>query len=81
MNCSQPSAGRHRRGEIDPQVDLDTLLASIMAIGQGLALNDLPALGVSFDKLEIVIRAMVVGMLRPTQPIPRLPHKQPETTP
>lgn len=59
--------GAIERGEIDPQVDLGTLLASIMAIGEGLALNDLPALGVSFDKLEIVIRAMVVGMLRPTQ--------------
>ena len=59
--------GAIERGEIAPQVDLATLLASIMAIGEGLALNDLPALGVSFDKLEIVVRAMVVGMLRPTQ--------------
>ena len=34
--------GAIERGEIDPQVDLATLLASIMAIGEGLALNDLP---------------------------------------
>ena len=30
-----------------------TLLPSIMAIGEGMALNDLPALGVPLDKLEI----------------------------
>ncbi len=55
------------RGEIDPPVDLDTLMATIMAIGEGLALNDLPLLGVPFDRLEIIVRAMVVGMLRPTK--------------
>ena len=58
--------GAIARGEIDPPVDLGTLMAAIMAIGEGMALNDLPALGVPFDKLETIIRAMVVGMLRPT---------------
>lgn len=62
--------GAIERGEIAPAVDLNTLLAAIKAIGEGLALNDLPALGVTFDKLEAVVRAMVVGMLRPTSTSP-----------
>jgi AcrR family transcriptional regulator len=63
----QQLSGAIARGEIAPAVDLGTLMAAIMAIGEGLALNDLPALGVTFDKLETVIRDMLVGMLRPTQ--------------
>ncbi len=31
-----------------------------------MALNDLPSLGVSLDKLEILARASIEGMLRPT---------------
>jgi AcrR family transcriptional regulator len=54
------------RGEIDPPVDLDTLMATLMAIGEGIALNDLPSLGVPVANLEILLRAMVEGMLRPT---------------
>lgn len=55
-----------RRGEIDPVVDLDALLPSLMAIAHGMALNDLPSLGISYEKLERVIRATVEGLLRPT---------------
>lgn len=58
------------RGEISPPVDIGTLMATIMAIGEGLAINDLPALGVPFEALEAVIRAMIVGMLRPTKTTP-----------
>ncbi|PSJ65786.1 hypothetical protein C7I84_01300 [Mesorhizobium ephedrae] len=54
------------RGEIDPPVELEVLLPTLMSIAHGMALNDLPGMGVPFDKLEIIIRAMVVGMLRPT---------------
>ncbi|MBL8584469.1 MAG: TetR/AcrR family transcriptional regulator [Rhizobiaceae bacterium] len=53
------------RGEIDPPVGFETLLPTIMAIGEGMALNDLPGRGVDMDQLEILLRAMVVGMLRP----------------
>lgn len=53
-------------GEINPPVDLDTLMATLMAIGEGIALNDLPSLGVPVANLEILLRAMVEGMLRPT---------------
>ena len=58
--------GAIERGEIDPPVDLETLLHTIMAIVHGMALNDLPSLGVSLDKLEILARASIEGMLRPT---------------
>jgi TetR/AcrR family transcriptional repressor of uid operon len=52
-------------GEIDPPVELDVLLPALMAIAHGMALNDLPSMGVPLDKLETILRAMVVGMLRP----------------
>lgn len=54
------------RGDIAPCADLDTILPVMVAFGEGLAINDLPAKGVSFDRLEIVIRAMVTAVLRPT---------------
>ena len=59
-------AGAIERGEIDPPVDLETLLHTIMAMVHGMALNDLPSQGVSFDELEILARASLEGMLRPT---------------
>lgn len=54
------------RGEIDPVVDLDALLPSLMAIAHGMALNDLPSLGIPYEKLERVVRGTVEGLLRPT---------------
>jgi AcrR family transcriptional regulator len=59
------------RGEIAPLVDLDTLMAVLMAIGEGLALNDLLSQGVDPAKLEILIRTTVTAMLRPTAPAAR----------
>ncbi|MFI0843291.1 TetR/AcrR family transcriptional regulator [Mesorhizobium sp. IMUNJ 23232] len=55
------------RGEIDPPVGLDVLLPTLMSIAHGMALNDMPAMGVPLDQLEVLLRAMVVGMLRPTR--------------
>jgi TetR/AcrR family transcriptional repressor of uid operon len=54
------------RGEINPPADLDTLMAVLMSVGEGLAINDLPTRGVPLDKLEAALRGMIVGMLRPT---------------
>jgi len=54
------------RGEIDPPVGLDVLLPTLMAVAHGMALTDLLSMGISEEKLEILLRAMVVGMLRPT---------------
>jgi TetR/AcrR family transcriptional repressor of uid operon len=60
--------GAKARGEIDPPVELDVLLPTLMAIAHGMALNDLPSQGVPLEKLEILVRASVEGMLRPTKP-------------
>ena len=54
-----------RRGEIDPCVELETILPVMMAIGEGLAINDLPAQGVSLDRVEALMRVTVEAMLRP----------------
>ena len=54
------------RGEIDPVVDLQTLMAVLMSVGEGMAINDLPSRGIPLEKLRIALRAMLVGMLRPT---------------
>lgn len=54
------------RGEIEPVVELNVLLPSLMAIAHGMAVNDLPSFGIPYEKLETVIRATVVGLLRPT---------------
>lgn len=58
--------GSIERGEIDPPVDLQTLLAVLMSVGEGIAINDLPARGIPLDQIEKALRAMLVGMLRPT---------------
>ena len=55
------------RGDIDPVVELDALLPMMLAIGQGLAINDLPAQGVPYDRIEKMFRATTAAMLRPTK--------------
>ena len=57
--------GAVERGEIDPPVDLQTLMAVLMSVGEGIAINDLPARGIPLDQIEAALRAMLVGMLRP----------------
>jgi TetR/AcrR family transcriptional repressor of uid operon len=58
--------GAIERGEIDPPVDLQTLMAILMSIGEGIAINDLPSRGIPLEQIEKAMRAMLVGMLRPT---------------
>jgi TetR/AcrR family transcriptional regulator, repressor for uid operon len=53
------------RGEIDPAVELDFFLPMIVAIGEGLAINDLPAQGVPLDRIETLLRLATEAMLRP----------------
>lgn len=53
------------RGEIAPLVDLETMMTTLMAIGEGLALNDLLSQGVDPGKLETLVRASVIAILRP----------------
>ncbi|THF59796.1 TetR/AcrR family transcriptional regulator [Ollibium composti] len=54
------------RGEIDPAVELDVVVPTLLAIINGMALNDLPARGVPLEKLETLVRATLIGILRPT---------------
>ena len=58
--------GAIQRGEIDPPVDVQTLMAVLMSVGEGIAINDLPARGIPLGQIEKALRAMLVGMLRPT---------------
>ncbi|MDP3897426.1 MAG: TetR/AcrR family transcriptional regulator [Mesorhizobium sp.] len=53
------------RGEIEPCVELDAMLPMIIAIGEGLAINDLPSKGVPLDSIETLMRVTVEAMLRP----------------
>jgi TetR/AcrR family transcriptional repressor of uid operon len=55
------------RGEIEPAVELDAMLPMIVAIGEGLAINDLPSQGVTFDQIETLMRVTAEAMLRPTR--------------
>lgn len=56
------------RGQIDPVVELDALLPMIMAVGQGLAITDLPAAGVSYERIETMLRSLTEALLRPRNP-------------
>ncbi len=53
------------RGEIDPCVELETILPVLMAIGEGLAINDLPSKGVSLDRVEALMRVTMEAIFRP----------------
>jgi hypothetical protein len=41
-------------------------MAILMSVGEGIAINDLPARGIPLDQIEKAMRAMLTGMLRPT---------------
>ncbi len=55
------------RGEIAPCAELDTIMPVMMAFGEGLAINDLPARGVPLDRLEVVLRTIIEAVLRPSR--------------
>jgi AcrR family transcriptional regulator len=57
--------GALERGEIDPVAELGALVPALMAIVHGMALNDLPSSGISYDELEALARGSLEGMLRP----------------
>ena len=52
--------GAIQRGEIDPRVDVQTLMAVLMSVGEGIAINDLPARGIPLGQIEKALRAMLV---------------------
>lgn len=53
-------------GEINPVMPLEHLLPVMMAMGHGLVTEDLPRKGISIRAMEPAVRAMIVGLLRPT---------------
>lgn len=53
------------RGEIDPILDLDAIVPMILAIGEGIIMGDLAEKGVTEDKIEIALRAILQAVLRP----------------
>lgn len=55
------------RGEIDPVVDLPTLLPTIISFCEGLAINDPLNAGASEKDLETIIRTTAIALLRPSK--------------
>ncbi|HEV7252523.1 MAG TPA: TetR/AcrR family transcriptional regulator [Mesorhizobium sp.] len=67
------------RGEIDPCVKLDSLLALFMSIGEGMAINDLPARGIPLEDIETALRAIMTALLRPRETRSRVAANESET--
>jgi AcrR family transcriptional regulator len=55
------------KGEIEPVVPIDAFLDTMMAIGEGLILNDLPARGVSYEMIATLMRNSLLANLRPRE--------------
>lgn len=53
------------RGEIRPVADPGVLTAMLMALGQGLMLNDPLGQGFDADRIEAIVRAMTEAVVRP----------------
>ncbi|PHP66909.1 hypothetical protein CSC94_12490 [Zhengella mangrovi] len=52
-------------GQIRPAVSVETLMAVMISIGEGIILNDLPAKGVNLAEVEHMVRASVTANLCP----------------
>ncbi|MCB1426750.1 MAG: TetR/AcrR family transcriptional regulator [Zhengella sp.] len=52
-------------GQIRPAVSVETLMAVMVSIGEGIVLNDLPAKGINLDEVEHMVRTSVTANLRP----------------
>ncbi len=61
----QRLANAETKGEIQPVVPIGKLMPMLMAIGEGMAMNDLPSQGISSAEIETVLRAALAAMLRP----------------
>ncbi len=53
------------RGDIDPIAPLPAVLPALMAMGEGLVMEDLPSKGVPSPVVETIMRAVAVAVLRP----------------
>lgn len=54
------------RKEINPILPLDQLMPITMAMCDGLVTSDLPKSGIPIEAMEPAVRALIVGVLRPT---------------
>lgn len=52
-------------GKINPRAPLEIMLPVMMAIGEGLALADLPSRGIPVSEIEKLMRAAITANLRP----------------
>lgn len=52
-------------GQIRPAVSVETLMAVMVSIGEGIVLNDLPSKGIDLDEVEHMVRTSVTANLRP----------------
>ena len=55
------------RGEIDPVTDLELVVATLAAMGEGIIMRNFPAQGVPVEALEPVFRALAESVLRPVK--------------
>jgi len=56
------------RGQIDPVVDLELAVATLVAMGEGIILRNFPSHGIPPQALEPAFRALAVAVLRPVRP-------------
>lgn len=61
-----------KSGEINPVLPLEQLVPIMMAMGHGLITEDLPRIGIPIQTMEPAVRAMIVGMLRPSEKHPEV---------
>jgi TetR/AcrR family transcriptional regulator, repressor for uid operon len=53
------------RGEINPIMEIDVIVPMILAIGEGIIMGDLAEKGVSIEKIETALHAILKAVLRP----------------
>lgn len=55
------------RGEINPIAEMELVVVSLAAMGEGIIMRNFPSQGVPVEALEPVFRALAESMLRPTR--------------
>ncbi len=53
------------KGEIEPIADIHSIVHVMLAVGEGIIMNDLSDKGIGLDKVETILHAMTKAVLRP----------------
>jgi AcrR family transcriptional regulator len=53
------------KGEIEPVADIHSIVHVMLAVGEGIIINDLSEKDVGLEKVQTILRAMVKAVLRP----------------